>query len=67
MANLLVARSAAALPFAGFDQLANLSLDQITLESADVADVELAVEMIGFMQKSPGQQFVAGLLKNLTV
>src|SRR5580704_2928016 len=50
------------LPFAGFDQLANLALHQIPLQAADVADIELAIQMIGLVQEGAGQQVFPGLL-----
>src|SRR6202167_3053999 len=37
----------AALPFALLHKLANLAFHQIALQPTDVADVQLAVEMIG--------------------
>ena len=55
----------ASLPFSRFDQFANFALDQVAFERADVADVELAVEVIGLVLKGAGQQIVAGLLENL--
>src|SRR5271170_4815753 len=54
------------LPFSRFDQLANFALDQVALERADVADVELAVEVIGFVLEGAGQQVVADPLEDLT-
>src|SRR5580658_5769009 len=54
------------LPFSRFDQLANFALDQVALERADVADVELAVEVIGFMLEGAGQQIVADFLEDLS-
>src|SRR5271155_506210 len=53
------------LPFSRFDQFANFALDQVALERADVADVELAVEMIGFVLEGAGEQVVADLLEDL--
>ena len=55
------------LPFSGFDQLADLALHQVALERADMADVELAVEVIGFMQEGAGQQFFSGFFENVPV
>src|SRR5271166_1048470 len=46
-------------PFAGFHQLANLALHDVALEGADVTDVELSVEVVGFVQQCAGQQFFA--------
>ena len=55
------------LPFSRFDQLANFALDQVALErSGYVADVELAVEVIGFVLEGAGQQVVADPLEDLT-
>src|SRR5271156_3251384 len=53
------------LPFPRFDQLANFALDQVALECAYVADVELAVQVIGFVLESARQQIVAGFFENL--
>ena len=53
------------LPFTRFDQLTNFALDQVAFERTDVADVELAVQMIGFVLEGACQQIVAGLLENL--
>ena len=49
----------AALPFALLHQLADLALHQVALQRADVADVELAVEVVGFVQQRARQQFFA--------
>src|SRR5229473_1487297 len=54
------------LPFSGFDQLADLALDQVAFQGADVADVQLAVQVIGFVLKGTGEQVVGGLLKQLS-
>src|SRR5579863_968937 len=54
--------SIANLPLPSLDQLADLALDQIAFQRADMADVELAVQMFGFMQKSSGKQFLSGFL-----
>jgi hypothetical protein len=43
------------LPLSRFHQLADLALHEVSLERADVADVELAIQMVGFVQKSAGQ------------
>src|SRR6516225_4534742 len=55
------------LPFALLHQLADLALHHVTLQRADVADVELAVEMIGFVQQSASQQVVARHFEKLTL
>src|SRR2546429_6117844 len=39
------------------------SPDQVALERGDVADIQLAVQVIGLMQERAGQQILAGLLK----
>src|SRR5450755_5192599 len=48
----------AALPFAQFNELADLALHQVALERADVADVELPVEVIGLVQQRARQQLL---------
>ena len=53
------------LPFSGFHHLADLALDQVSFERADVADVKLAIQMIGLMQKCSCQQVLAGFLEKL--
>src|SRR5215469_6378031 len=55
------------LPFSGLHQLFDLSLHQITLQCAEMAEVELAVEMVGFVQKSARQQLLARFLVELSV
>src|ERR1019366_7121307 len=50
-------------PLAGFLQLANLAPDQVALQGADVADVQLAVEVIGLMQKGARQEVVTSHLE----
>src|SRR5271166_5636180 len=54
-------------PFAGLHQLADLALHDVALERADVADVELSVEVVGFMKQGAGQEFFAGDLEGLTL
>jgi len=46
------------LPFSGFYQLADLAFHQVALEGAEMADIELAIQVIGFVQESAGQQFL---------
>src|SRR5208283_3733723 len=46
-----------ALPFTLLHQLAHFALEHIALQRADVVDVKLPVEMIGFMQQGARQQF----------
>src|SRR5271169_3075365 len=55
-----------ASPFPGFHQLADLAFHQIAFEGADVADVELAIEVVGLMQQGARQQVLARDLKGLT-
>src|SRR5580698_3309707 len=64
--NQSIIQSQILLPFSRFDQLANFALDQVAFECADVADVELAVEVIGFVLECTGQKIVADLLKDLS-
>src|SRR4051794_40643347 len=54
-----------ALPFSGFHQLLDLALHEIAFERADVTDVELAIEMIGFVKECAREQFFTGLLEEL--
>jgi hypothetical protein len=54
-------------PLAGLYQFADLAFDEVTLKRADVADVELPVEMIGFMEESSGKQVLAGLFVELPI
>ena len=43
------------LPLSRFHQLADLAPHEVSLERADVADVELAIQMIGFVEEGAGQ------------
>src|SRR5438552_17823845 len=54
------------LPLSCLNQFANLALHQIALKNAEMTDVELAVQVIGLVEKSAGKQVVAGLLKPLS-
>src|ERR1041385_6238325 len=56
-------RFTALFPFAGAHELPDLALDQVALQRADVADEQLAMQMIVFMQKGAGQQSFAGVLE----
>ena len=47
--------SIAHLPLSRLHQLADLALDQVALQRADVADVELAMQMLGFMKEGSGK------------
>src|SRR5436309_8505591 len=53
------------LPCSRLHQLANLALHQVALQGAEMADVELAVEVVGLMQKCAGEQLFASFLKPL--
>jgi hypothetical protein len=55
------------LPFSGFHHFADFAFHQIALEGADVADVELAVQVIGFVQKGAGQQLFSRFFVDLAV
>src|SRR5260221_1683814 len=46
-------------PLAGFHQLTNFALHQIPLQRADVANVELAIQVVGFVAEGARQQFFA--------
>jgi hypothetical protein len=48
------------LPLSGLDELADFALHQVALEGADVADVELAVEVVGFVEEGAGEQVFSG-------
>src|ERR1022692_1472971 len=61
------ARRPVLLPFSGFCQLADFATDQVALQGADVADVQLAVQVVGFVQKGARQQVFAGLFEELTL
>src|SRR6516164_11313683 len=56
----------AALPFAGLHHLADLALEHVALQRTDVADVELSVEVIGFVKQGSRQQLLAGDFDLLT-
>ena len=43
------------LPLSGFHQLFNLAFHEVTLQRTDVADVQLAVQVVGFVEKGTGQ------------
>src|SRR5438552_14780784 len=55
------------LPLSRFHQFANLALHQIALKNAEMTDVELAVQVIGLVEKSAGKQVVADFLKPISV
>ena len=43
------------LPFSRFHQLADLALHQVAFEAADVVDVKLAIQVIGFVKEGARQ------------
>ena len=55
------------LPLSRFHELFDLAFYEVALDSADVGDVELAVKMIGFVQKGAGQKFFTRVLEGLAV
>src|SRR5204862_786341 len=42
-------------PFPSFHQLFDFAFDQVTLERADVADVQLAIQVVGFVEEGTGK------------
>jgi hypothetical protein len=48
------------LPLPGFYEFLDLTLHQVALQSADVADVELSVEVIGFVKEGAGEKLLTG-------
>src|SRR5205823_14290373 len=54
-------------PLSRLLQLLDLVLDQVPLERADVGDEELAIQMIGLVQKRARQQRLACHLKKFAV
>src|SRR5438046_1618397 len=54
-------------PLSALNQFANLELHQMALKNAEMTDVELAVQVIGFVEKSAGKQVVADFLKPISV
>src|SRR5208283_2133577 len=54
-----------ALPFALLHQLADFAFEHVAFQRADVVDVELAIEMIGFMQQRACQQFLSAHFNGL--
>ena len=55
------------LPLPGFYEFLDLTLHQVALQSADVADVELSVEVISFVKKGAGKKLLAGFFKPFAV
>src|SRR5664279_1479877 len=56
-----------ALPFALLHQFADLALHHVTLQGADVTDIELTVEMVGFVHQRARQQIVSSYLDRFTL
>src|ERR1700733_6540706 len=54
------------LPFSAFDQFANFAFHEIAFQGADVADVEFAVQVVGFVQESAGQEIFTRLFENFS-
>src|ERR1043166_598464 len=54
-------------PFPRLYHFPDFAPDQVALEGGDVKDVQLPIQVIGFMQKSAGKQVFAGLLERLTL
>src|SRR5271169_1060950 len=48
------------LPLPGFGHFADFALDQVAFKRAEMADVEFAVEMIGFVEEGAGEKFFSG-------
>jgi hypothetical protein len=61
------AHSGGSVPLAGALHLADLALEKIALERADVANVEPAVQVIGLVQEGARQQVLAGRFKRLAL
>src|SRR5271155_5692917 len=55
------------LPFSCLHHLSDLALHQVAFERADAADVELAVQMIGFVLEGAGEKFLADCFKNFSM
>src|ERR1035437_5774397 len=55
-----------ALPFTLLDQFADLALHHVSFQGADVADIKLAVEMVGFVHQRARQQFFSAHLDGFT-
>src|SRR5438270_9733967 len=60
-------RSPDSSPFSGFDQLPDFAFHQVAFQGAQVADVKLAIEVIGFVEKGASEEVVAGLLEPFAV
>src|SRR6266853_4675516 len=55
------------LPLSRFHQFADFPFHQIAFQSTDVADIKLAVQVIGLMQEGARQQIFSSLLEPLAV
>src|SRR5271163_429677 len=55
------------LPLSGFHHFADFAFHQVAFQRADVGEVELAVEVIGFVEQGAGQEFFSGFLEELAV
>src|SRR5579864_763825 len=55
------------LPFSGFHQFADFALHQVALQPTEMTDIELAVEVIGFVKKGASQEFLTRFLVKLTI
>ena len=67
MLNYKITQLLNSLPFSGFHQLADFAFHQVAFQGADVADVELAVQVIGFVEEGAGEQFFSGLFEDFAV
>src|ERR1019366_8569321 len=56
-----------ALPFALLHQFADLALHHVALQGADVADIKLTVEMVGFVHQRARQQIFSANLNGFTL
>ena len=55
------------LPLARFRQFFDFALHQVAFQCADVADVKLAVEVIGLVEEGASQQVLSGFFEDLSV
>src|ERR1700722_11214426 len=65
--NESISQSLNLLPFSGLHHLPDLALHQVAFQRADTADIELAVQMIGFVLEGARQKFFARLLKRFSM
>src|SRR5258708_6285968 len=54
-------------PFAGFHQFPDFAANQIALQSADVRNIQTAVQVIDLMRERPRQQFLSGSLERFAL